>query len=67
MLLGKLLVGPANLLLLDEPTNHLDMESVDSLIEAIDAFDGAVVIVTHSERILHSVSPKAPSSRTIVA
>ena len=58
VLLGKLLVGPSNLLLLDEPTNHLDMESVDSLIEAIDAFDGAVAIVTHSERILNSVAER---------
>lgn len=58
VLLGKLLVSPANLLLLDEPTNHLDMESIDSLIEAIDAFDGAVMIVTHSERILEAVATK---------
>jgi ATP-binding cassette subfamily F protein 3 len=58
VLLGKLLVSPANLLLLDEPTNHLDMESVDSLIEAIDVFDGAVMIVTHSERILNSVAER---------
>jgi ATP-binding cassette, subfamily F, member 3 len=58
VLLGKLLVGPANLLLLDEPTNHLDMESIDSLIEAIDAFDGAVVIVTHSEMILHAIAER---------
>jgi ATP-binding cassette subfamily F protein 3 len=58
VLLGKLLVSPANLLLLDEPTNHLDMESVDSLIEAMDAFEGAVVIVTHSERVLHSVAER---------
>ncbi len=58
VLLGKLLVSPSNLLLLDEPTNHLDMESVDSLIEAIDAFDGAVMIVTHSERILEAVATK---------
>jgi ATP-binding cassette subfamily F protein 3 len=56
VLLGKLLVSPANLLLLDEPTNHLDMESIDSLLEAISAFDGAVVIVTHSEMILHAVA-----------
>lgn len=41
VLLGKLLATPANLLLLDEPTNHLDMESIDSLLEVIDAFEGA--------------------------
>jgi ATP-binding cassette subfamily F protein 3 len=58
VLLGKLLVSPANLLLLDEPTNHLDMESVDSLLEAIDAFEGAVIIVTHSEMILDAVATR---------
>jgi ATP-binding cassette subfamily F protein 3 len=58
VLLGKLLVSPANLLMLDEPTNHLDMESIDSLIEAIVAFDGAVIIVTHSELILEAVATK---------
>ncbi len=58
VLLGKLLVSPANLLLLDEPTNHLDMESIDSLIEAIEVFDGAVIIVTHSEMILEAVATK---------
>jgi ATP-binding cassette subfamily F protein 3 len=58
VLLGKLIVSPANLLLLDEPTNHLDMESVDSLIEALDAFEGAVVIVTHSEMILHALATR---------
>jgi ATP-binding cassette subfamily F protein 3 len=58
VLLGKLIVSPANLLLLDEPTNHLDMESIDSLIEALDAFKGAVVIVTHSEMILNAVATR---------
>ncbi len=58
VLLGKLLAQPSNLLLLDEPTNHLDMESVDSLLEAIDAFDGAVIIVTHSEMILRAVATR---------
>jgi ATP-binding cassette, subfamily F, member 3 len=58
VLLGKLLLSPSNLLLLDEPTNHLDMESVDSMLEAIDAFGGAVVIVTHSEMILHAVATR---------
>lgn len=58
VLLGKLLALPANLLLLDEPTNHLDMYSIDSLIEAIAAFDGAVLIVTHSELILNAVATR---------
>jgi len=58
VLLGKLLVSPANLLLLDEPSNHLDMESVDALLEAVDAFDGAVIIVTHSEMILNAVATR---------
>jgi len=58
VLLGKLIVSPANLLLLDEPTNHLDMESVDSLLAALDAFEGAIVIVTHSEMILNAVATK---------
>jgi ATP-binding cassette subfamily F protein 3 len=58
VLLGKLLVRPANLLVLDEPTNHLDMEAIDSLLEAIDAFEGAVIIVTHSEMILRAVATR---------
>ncbi len=58
VLLGKLIVSPTNLLLLDEPTNHLDMESVDSMLEAIDAFGGAVVIVTHSEMILNALATR---------
>ena len=58
VLLGKLLAEPANLLLLDEPTNHLDMESIDSLIEAINEFEGAVIIVTHSEMILDAVAER---------
>lgn len=58
VLLGKLIVRPANLLLLDEPTNHLDMESIDSLMQAIESFEGAVVIVTHSEMILKAVADR---------
>jgi len=58
VLLAKLLLRPVNLLLLDEPTNHLDMESVDSLIEAVDAFPGAAVIVTHSEMVLSALATR---------
>ncbi len=56
VLLGKLLLSPANMLLLDEPTNHLDMDSIDSLVEAISSFSGAVAIVTHSEMILNAIA-----------
>ncbi len=58
VLLAKLLTTPVNLLLLDEPTNHLDMESVDSLIDAMEAFPGAVLIATHSEMVLHAVATR---------
>jgi ATP-binding cassette subfamily F protein 3 len=58
VLLGKLLVSPANMLLLDEPTNHLDMDSTESLLESLDDFGGAVIIVTHSEMILHALATR---------
>lgn len=56
LMLGKILVSPCNLLLLDEPTNHLDLDSCNSLLAAIDAFEGAVVIVTHNEMFLRSLA-----------
>ena len=55
VLLGKIVARPCNLLLLDEPTHHLDIESIEALIDAIEEFHGAVVIVTHSEWVLRRI------------
>ena len=57
-MLGKILLKSSNLLLLDEPSNHLDMESCDSLLEAIKSFEGAVLMVTHSEHFLKEIANK---------
>ncbi|MBA3237486.1 MAG: ATP-binding cassette domain-containing protein [Parachlamydiaceae bacterium] len=56
VLLGKILATPCNLLLLDEPTHHLDMESIEALIDALETFQGAIILVTHSELILRRLA-----------
>ena len=54
--LGKLMIQPHDILLLDEPTNHLDLESVDALIDALDAFSGAIIFVSHNEKLLERLA-----------
>lgn len=54
----RLLMEPVNLLILDEPTNHLDMLSKDVLKEAINAFDGTAVIVSHDREFLDGLVSK---------
>ncbi|HEY2217855.1 MAG TPA: ABC-F family ATP-binding cassette domain-containing protein [Gaiellaceae bacterium] len=54
--LAHIVAGGANLLVLDEPTNHLDLESREALEAALDAFPGAVLLVTHDRALLDAVS-----------
>ena len=58
VLLGKILANESNMLLLDEPTNHLDMESIESLIDALEDYDGTALVVTHDEELLHAFATR---------
>lgn len=54
----RLLLEPVNFLILDEPTNHLDMQSKDVLKEAIKAFDGTAIIVSHDREFMDGLVEK---------
>ena len=54
----KLLLEPVNVLILDEPTNHLDLKSKDVLKEALLAFDGTLILVSHDRDFLQGLSEK---------
>jgi ATP-binding cassette subfamily F protein 3 len=56
--LARILVSPSNFLLLDEPTNHLDMHAKDVLLEAIAAFSGTVVFVSHDRHFIDGLATR---------
>ncbi|HEU5213894.1 MAG TPA: hypothetical protein VFU10_14080 [Gaiellaceae bacterium] len=55
--LAELQIREVNLLVLDEPTNHLDLEAVEQLEQALAAYDGSLVVVSHDRRFLEHVAP----------
>jgi ATPase subunit of ABC transporter with duplicated ATPase domains len=53
--LALMMANGANLLVLDEPTNHLDLPAIEQLEQALDTFDGTVILVTHDRELLERV------------
>jgi ATP-binding cassette subfamily F protein 3 len=56
--LARILVSPSNFLLLDEPTNHLDMRAKDVLLEAIAAFSGTIIFVSHDRYFIDRLATR---------
>ena len=56
--LAMMMLSGANLLVLDEPTNHLDVESIEALEDAIEAYDGTVLIVSHDRALLRALATR---------
>ena len=61
LLLARLVASGANVLVLDEPTNHLDVEACEALEAALDAFDGAVLMVSHDRALIDAIADETLS------
>ena len=58
MALARMTLAHANLLILDEPTNHLDVENIEALEDALDEYEGSVLLVSHDRAFLREVATR---------
>ncbi|QLE85865.1 MULTISPECIES: ABC-F family ATPase [Shewanella] len=58
MLFGKLIMQKPNILVMDEPTNHLDMESIESLNNALEMYEGTLIFVSHDRAFVSSLATR---------
>jgi len=56
--LAMLMLSRSNLLILDEPTNHLDVESIEALEDALDRYDGTLILVSHDRELLRGLTQR---------
>ena len=58
LLMGLATLGGANLMILDEPTNHLDVDSRAALVDAVNGFEGAVILISHDRHLVESTADR---------
>jgi ATP-binding cassette subfamily F protein 3 len=63
LVLATILASPGNTLLLDEPTNHLDLNSVETLVRALEAFAGTIVLVSHDDYFVSKIATRIVEMR----
>lgn len=58
LLMGKMMLMKPNVLIFDEPTNHLDMEAIEALIDALEAYEGTLLFVSHNRHFVESLAQR---------
>ncbi len=66
LLFCKLMLQKPNVLVLDEPTNHLDLEAINALNQAIQKYEGTVLLVTHDQDLIEEAARASGTSKAAV-